>query len=274
MAEKKLRILVAGAHPDDPDITCGGVAILWSARGHTVKFLSFTNGDTGHHAIGGVELARRRYAEAQASAKVAGIGEYQVLDNHCGELEATIANRKVFIRIVREFRPDLLITNRPNDYHPDHRAAALLVQDSSYIMGVPNMVSLTDIVEKTPVICYVHDRFRKPCPFQADVAVDTDGVLEKKFDMLDRHVSQMYEWLPYNKGVIAQVPADPKARRAWLPSQYLPRFQTVADSCRDRLVEFYGAARGAAIRSAEAFEVCEYGAPADAAELRRLFPFF
>jgi N-acetylglucosamine malate deacetylase 1 len=274
MAENRLRILVVGAHPDDPDITCGGVAILWAAQGHTVKFLSLTNGDTGHHAIGGIELARRRHAETQASARTAGIAEYQVIDQHCGELEATLPNRKNLIRIIREFRPDLLITNRPNDYHPDHRAAALLVQDASYIMTVPNMLALTDIVEKTPVICYVHDRFRKPNPFQADIAVDIDRVLERKFDMLDCHVSQMYEWLPFNKGVLDQVPADSKARRSWLPGQYLARFQDVADSCRGKLVELYGDKRGTGVQCAEAFEVCEYGTQADAAELKRLFPFF
>jgi len=274
MANNALRILVVGAHPDDPDINCGGAAVLWAAQGHTVKFLSLTNGDTGHHAIGGIELARRRYAETQASARVAGIAEYQVIDQHCGELEATVANRKNLIRIIREFHPDLLVTNRTNDYHPDHRAAGLLVQDASYIMTVPNMLALTEIVEKTPVICYMYDRFRKPCPFQADVAVDTDGVLERKLDMIDCHVSQVYEWLPFNQGVLGQVPADPKGRRAWLPSQYIPRFERVASLCRDKLVDFYGEKRGAAVRSAEAFEVCEYGAQADAAELRRLFPFF
>jgi len=107
--------------PRRPDICCGGTAVLWAAAGHVVKFVSTTSGDTGHQAIGGIELARRRQAEAQASAKVAGIAEYQLLDNHTGELEPNVANRRALIRLIREFSPDLVLSHRPNDYHPDHR---------------------------------------------------------------------------------------------------------------------------------------------------------
>ena len=274
MANTPVRVLVIGAHPDDPDICCGGSAIQWAARGHVVKFLSLTNGDTGHHAIGGIELARRRLQEAQASARVAGIQEYQILDNHCGELEPTIANRKTVIRLMREFTPDLVITHRPNDYHPDHRYTSLLVQDASYIITVPNMVALTDILKAPPLICYVYDTFQRPYPFHPDVVVGTDGVIEKKLDMMDCHVSQMYEWLPYNRGVLDQVPPDPAGRRRWLPSQYLARFEEVAVTCRAGLIQAYGAKRGETIRTAEAYEFCEYGARPAPELVRRVFPLF
>lgn len=274
MATAPVRVLIIGAHPDDPDFCCGGVAIQWAAQGHVVKFLSLTNGDTGHYEIGGIELARRRYHEAQASARVAGISEYQILDNHCGELEPSIANRKTVIRLIREFRPDLVITHRPNDYHPDHRYTSQLVLDASYIITVPNMVSLTDILNTAPLICYVHDRFTRPYPFHPDVVVGTDDVIEGKIDMLDCHVSQVYEWLPYNRNVLDQVPADPKARRRWLPSQYLPRFEEVAASCREGLIQAYGPQKGRAMRTAEAFELSEYGSRPGPQEIRRLFPFF
>jgi N-acetylglucosamine malate deacetylase 1 len=272
MTDTHLRILAVGAHPDDPDIACGGTAIKWAALGHAVRFLSLTNGDAGHHAIGGVDLARRRCAEAQAAARAAGIGGYQVLDNHDGELEATLENRRALIRIVREFRPDLVVTHRPFDYHPDHRAAGLLVQDASYLLTVPNVAALAEIMPRPPVICYLQDRFLRPCPFRADMAVDIDGVLERKLDAVHCHASQVYEWLPFNDGILEQVPESEAARRAWLPGRYVPWFEAAADACREKLVEIYGERRGATVRCAEAFEVCEYGAPADAAELRRLFP--
>jgi LmbE family N-acetylglucosaminyl deacetylase len=268
----KQRILVIGAHPDDPDVSCGGTAALWARAGHVVKFLSLTNGDSGHHAIGGIELSRRRHAEAQAAARVCGIAEYQIIDRHDGELEATLEDRKNLIRIMREFRPDLVITHRPYDYHPDHRAASTLVLDASYVVTVPNVVSLTDILPTPPRICYLWDGFRKPCPFTPHVAVPIDGVVETKLDMLDCHVSQFYEWLPFNEGVLAEVPADPRERRRWLAERRLPGFAEVADSCRDRLVESLGDRAGRAVRYAEAFEACEYGANVDPAELARLFP--
>ena len=70
----------------------------------------------------------------------------------------------------------------------------------------------------------MNDLFTKPVPFQADVAVGTDDVIERVFDMLDCHVSKMYEWLPFNRGVLDQVPQDPRGRRKWLPGQSIDRF--------------------------------------------------
>ena len=109
MNNKPLKIIVFGAHPDDCDIKAGGIAIKYANLGHEVKFVSVTNGDAGHHEIGGVELARRRRAEAQAAGAVAGI-EYRVLDNHDGELEPTLENRK------KNHPPDSQLYAGP---HPD-----------------------------------------------------------------------------------------------------------------------------------------------------------
>jgi LmbE family N-acetylglucosaminyl deacetylase len=247
--------------------------MLYAGRGHHVRFVSTTNGATGHHEIGGIELARRRYAEAQAAGRVAGI-EYHVLDNHTGELEPSVANRKQIIRIMREFRPDLILTHRPNDYHPDHRYTSQLVQDASYIVTVPNMVPLTPHLERMPVIAYFSDGFQKPLPFTPDVAIGIDDVLERKIDMLHCHVSQMYEWLPYNGGYLADVPGDAAARREWLGRRRAPDFASVADRYRDLLARLYGTERAAGIRHAEAFEVSEYGSRLTPERMQRLLPFF
>jgi LmbE family N-acetylglucosaminyl deacetylase len=274
MNEKRLRILVVGAHPDDPDFSCGGTAALWAAAGHVVRFVSTTNGDTGHHAIGGIELARRRRAEAQASAALAGIEAYEILDNHNGELEPTVVNRRTLLALIRQFGPDLVLSHRPYDYHPDHRATGQLVMDTSYVITVPNNLALTDALLRPPVIMSLFDTFSRPCPFQADVVVGIDEVIERKFDMLHCHVSQVYEWLAFNQGVLDQVPSGEAERRRWLAERYRGRFEEPARRYRAKLVERYGAARGNAFRYAEAFEVSEYGAQPDEKEIRRLFPFF
>jgi N-acetylglucosamine malate deacetylase 1 len=273
MPEDTLRILAFGAHPDDCDIKAGGLALLYAERGHCVRFVSTTNGATGHHEIGGIELARRRYEETQAVARLAGI-EYHVLDNHTGELEPTVTNRKQIIRIMREFRPDLILTHRPNDYHPDHRYTSQLVQDASYIVTVPNMVPLTPHLQQMPVIAYFSDGFQKPLPFTPDVAVGIDAVLERKIAMLDCHVSQMYEWLPYNGGYLADVPAGAAARRDWLARRRTPDFADTADRCRELLAALYGPERAPSIHHAEAFESSEYGARLTPERRARLFPFF
>ena len=96
MAEQRLRVLVFGAHPDDCDFTAGGVAALYARQGHEVLFISVTNGDAGHHEIGGARLAQRRRAEAAAAGAAIGI-RYELLDIHDGQLLPTLENRRQII---------------------------------------------------------------------------------------------------------------------------------------------------------------------------------
>lgn len=273
MAKKQLRVLVFGAHPDDCDMLAGGVAALYTQQAHHVKFVSVTNGDAGHHEMGGGPLARRRAAEAQTAAEVIGI-EYELFDNHDGELMPTLENRYQIIRTIREFQPDLIMTHRLNDYHPDHRYTSTLVQDAAYMVTVPNICALTPHLRKNPVIAYLSDRFMKPYPFTPDVAVGIDAVVEQKIDMLHCHTSQLYEWLPYNGGTLADVPEAEEARRAWLANRLLSRFHAIAEKHRALLVSLYGEKAGNEIRYAEVFEGCEYGSPLTAENIPTLFPFF
>lgn len=267
-----MRILAFGAHPDDCDVKVGGTAALWTRLGHTVQFVSVTNGDAGHHEIGGVELARRRKAEAEAAGRVLGI-TYQVLDIHDGELEPTLANRRRVIEIIRAFQPDLILSPRPNDYHPDHRYTATLVQDAAYMVTVPNIAAHTLHLRDNPAICYVSDHFQKPYPFTPDVVVDISEVMPLKLDMLHCHTSQMYEWLPYNARREQDVPVGDAERRQWLESRRAGAGEEIANRFRQKLIEQYGPERGNAVRYAEAFEACEYGARLTPERLRTLFPF-
>jgi len=273
MASQPLRLLIIGAHPDDPDTGAGGLAALYSRLGHQVKMVSVTNGDAGHHEMGGAPLARRRRAEAAAAGRCVG-AEYITLDNHDGALMPTLDVRHQLIALIREFRPDLMTVHRPNDYHPDHRYTAHLVQDASYLLTVPNVVSHVPHLRSMPVIVHPWDHFQRPYPFSPNVVVNIDAVIEQKIDALHCHTSQMYEWLPYNGGYLDQVPADPDQRRAWLRELRGPRFRTIADLYRTMLVEAYGEEQGKQVEFAEAFEVCEYGAPLTAENRQRLFPFF
>lgn len=268
----RLHVLVFGAHPDDCDLRFGGAAMKYRALGHRVKFVSMTNGDTGHHFMGGGPLARRRYQEAQASARIADI-EYDVLDIHNGELEPTVAMRRLVIQIMREFKADLVLCHRPNDYHPDHRAVGILVQDAAYTVTVPNVAPLTPHLERAPVVGHLYDAFKLPNPYVPHIAIDTDDVFERKIDMVHCHVSQMYEWLPFNGGNLDQVPEDDAARRAWLAERLHSRFGNLADDVRDTLKKLYGEERGAAVRTAESVSISEYGRSLPPERYRELFPF-
>ncbi|MCB0112152.1 MAG: PIG-L family deacetylase [Caldilineaceae bacterium] len=272
-AADSLRILIIGAHPDDPDYSVGGTAALYARAGHTVKMVSLTNGDAGHHEEGGAPLAWRRRKEAAAAGAQLGV-DYITLDIHDGALLPTLENRNTVIALIREFQPDLITVHRPNDYHPDHRYASQLVQDASYMVTVPNVVSHVPHLRTMPVIVHSWDHFQKPYPFRADVVVAIDETVEQKVDALHCHTSQMYEWLPYNGRYLDEVPADRALRREWLRQRVEERLSRQANLYRERLIELYGADRGRAVRYAESFEACEYGTQLTAENLTRLFPFF
>lgn len=269
-ADGKLNIIAFGAHPDDCDQRAGGIATKYAAMGHRVRFVSITNGDAGHQTEGGGALAARRRAEAQEAGKRIGI-EYIVLDNHDGELLPTLKPREEVIRQIRQWKADLVLAPRPNDYHPDHRYTGILVQDAAYMVVVPNIAPDTPALRKNPVFMYFQDGFQRPNPFRPDVAVAIDDVIEKKLDMMDAHVSQFYEWLPWVADRLDAVPKDAAGRRRWLKET---RAGQPSAAVREALVKWYGPTAGAAVRHAEAFEICEYGARPDEALIRKLFPFF
>jgi PAS domain-containing protein len=126
----------AVVHPEDCEIQAGGVAAMWAAKGHKVKLVSVTNGDIGHWREAGGPLARRRTAEVARASEILGTTS-QVLDNHDGELEPTLENRRKITRLIREWNADIVMSPRPDDYHPDHRYTAVLVQDAAYMVTVP-----------------------------------------------------------------------------------------------------------------------------------------
>ena len=266
----KLRVIAFGAHPDDCDIRMGGVAAKYAALGHAVKFVAVTNGDAGHQTEGGGALGARRRREAQEAGRRIGI-EYDVLDNHDGELLPTLEVRRQIIRKIREWKADIALGPRPNDYHPDHRYTGVLLQDAAFMVTVPNIVPEVPALRRNPVFFYFQDNFQRPNPFRPDVAIGIDETIEKKLDMLDAHVSQVYEWLPWLDGRLPTVPTDPSARRKWLATGAYG--QPVSETLRPALRNWYGASADR-IRFAEAFEICEYGRRPTDDELRSLFPFF
>ena len=264
----KLRIIAIGAHPDDCDIQFGGTAAKLARAGHRVKFLSLTNGDAGHQTLGGAALAKRRFLETQESARRLGIEQYQVLDNHDGELMPTLEVRRQVIRAIREWKADIVLSPRPNDYHPDHRYTGVLVQDAAYMVVVPNVVSDTPPLENNPIFLYYEDRFLKPAPFRPDLVVPIDSVWEQKVHALSAQVSQFFEWLPWVDHTLDSVPKDTKAREEWLATNW-HRGMTEAD--KKTLQEELGDA-GANVKHAESFELCEYGRRPTIVELRAMFP--
>lgn len=269
---RPIKVIVFGAHPDDCELGAGGLAALYVSQGHQVKFVSLTNGDKGHQDIGGSPLARRRHSEAMEAGKRLGV-TYEVLDNPDGELLPTLTNRMEVIRLIREWKADIVISHRPNDYHPDHRNAALLLQDAAFLVIVPNILPGVRPLKKNPVFLYTRDRFQRPNPHRPDIAVDITAVYDKKTEAADAHVSQFYEWLPWTSNTLAKVPKEPAARKKWLSDNLKSRAATTLEILKS-LEKWYGPGKQAKDALVETFEVCEYGSQPSEADIRKLFPMF
>lgn len=272
-ADDRLRVIAIFAHPDDADSKMGGTAALMAQMGHAVKFVSITSGDAGHQSQGGGALAKRRRAEAQEAGRRLGIDEYVVLDNHDGELLPELHIRQQVIREIRKWNADVVLGLRPNDYHPDHRYAGVLVQDAAYMVVVPNVTPDTPPLKKNPVFLYMSDRFQKPNPFSHDIVVGIDDVLETKVRGLDAHVSQMYEWLPWVNGTLEDVPETSQERIQWMMDRRTS-WSRVSDEQRASMIKWYGEEKGSQFQHAESFEICEYGYQPTEEDIRRIFPMF
>ncbi|HXH06682.1 MAG TPA: PIG-L family deacetylase [Vicinamibacterales bacterium] len=270
VAERPLRIIAFGAHPDDAELKAGGMAALWAARGHKVKFVSLTNGDIGHFAMAGGPLARRRAAEVAECARILGIAT-EVLDIHDGELMPTLENRKTVARLIRAWQADVVLAHRPYDYHADHRYTGVLVDDAAVLVMAPFFTPDTPPTPRNPVILHYSDGFRIPVPFTPTVVASIDEAAEKKWRCIDAMPSQFGDRDAWQARTLPGVPEGDRARREFLLEQVRRRSAAVADEYRGRLIELYGEARGRAVRYAEAFELCQYGRQAGADELRRMF---
>jgi LmbE family N-acetylglucosaminyl deacetylase len=265
---RKLNIVVIGAHPDDDEITSGGTAIKFAKLGHNVLFVSMTNGDAGHYAMGGGILAKVRTAEALEAAKRYGVSS-KVLDNHDEELMNSLKIRHDLIRIIREWNADVVIGHRPWDYHPDHRTAGILVQDCSVLVIVPNVVPDVKPLKVNPVFLNTQDNFKKPIPFHPDIAIDISDVYTQKVYGLVAHKSQVFEWLPWIEGKLDEVPKDENKRMEYITNK---RKKPITSDVRECLAKWYGQEKADKATDAEAFEINEYGRIPTEEEIKQLFP--
>ena len=270
-----MKILMIGAHQDDNEFRCGGLAHRLVKKGHEVKFLSMCNGCGGHHIMTPEETTAKRAKESAKVAKLLGITYDVWTDMNDCSLVADLATRRRLIRYIREFSPDLVVAHRPNDYHADHRASGQLVMDASYMLVVPHECPDVPAMKNMPVIMYNEDNFRDP-DFRGDIVVDIDDELETKIQIAHINDSQVYEWLPYTEN--ETVPEGETERYEWLKGMdtsksytdkeimeltrgYAVRYAKTAARFRKELIKTYGKKKGSKIRFAEAYQICEYGSP-------------
>ncbi len=145
------------------------------------------------------------------------------------------------------------------------------------MVTVPYVCSDVPPLKKNPLFLYSSDGFQKPYPFKADIIVSVDDVFDQKLTAIHEMPSQHYEGgASGSEAHVAKVPpsTDEAARKAWLRERWVRRQGGEANRFRDSLIKWYGPEKGASVKFAEAFEICEYGRQPKPEEIKVLFPFF
>jgi LmbE family N-acetylglucosaminyl deacetylase len=129
LPRRKLKIIVVGAHPDDPESGCGGTMARYADAGHEVVSLYLTRGEAGIRGKSHEEAARIRTAEAERACQI-----LKVRPKFAGQIDgATEVNRRrydEFRKLIEEEKPDIVFAHWPIDDHRDHQAASLLTYDA------------------------------------------------------------------------------------------------------------------------------------------------
>ena len=186
-----MRVLAIGAHPDDLEILCAGTLAKYATQGHHVTMAISTNGEVGSAVLPKAEIAEIRRQEALASANV--IGADLIWMNYADEfLFSDKETRLNFINMVRQVRPDVILTHAPNDYHPDHRITGQIAWDIRVMTTVPNIKTDAPPCEKIPEV-YYFDTIAG-IDFVPTHYVDISDTFEIKKKMLACHKSQA-AWL-------------------------------------------------------------------------------
>lgn len=266
-----IRVLVLGAHPDDAEYHAGGLIARHVDAGSCVRLVSVTDGGAGHHRLGRQELVELRREEAAEAGRRIGAESYVTWDFPDGYLQVGVELRDRIISEIRQFQPDLVLTHRTCDYHPDHRAVGQAVQDASYMVTVPLVVADVPYLKRDPVVAYMCDLFTKPYPLQADIVVDIEPQIDRVVHMLAAHESQVFDFLPYNHGLPDEIPESAEQRHEWLKQWYLQIVGKRREAFRRRIEQVYG---DRDVRYVECYEISEYAAALDEQAKRRLFVGF
>ncbi len=270
-SSKPLNILAIGGHPDDCDIRAAGFIKKIENQGHKVKFVALTNGDKGHWRDSGETLAKRREQEMKAAGAMLGVS-MEILDNRDGELEVSLKNREAVVRLIREWDTDLIIVHGTNELHPDHRATHQLVVDAAMMLTVPNYLPEVKPLRQLPIILYGDNLYGR-LPFNPEIILPVDDVIDHKLAVTLCHFSQFVEWgttgnintMPKTEAEIAVAMENSKnGMGSW--------FSSNTNRYRDLIDKAFGKEKSKHIKYVEAFEVSPYGRLPSLKELKVLFP--
>lgn len=186
------------AHPDDADIFCGGTLAKHADRGDDVTIVYMTHGEFGGFDTTEAEVAATREEEAKNAAETLG-ATAEFLDFEDGRITYSMENRLQLVDVLRDHRPDIVLTHFRDDMHPDHRTTSQLVSDAYYMCSLPLLETELDPWE--PQNIYY---FGKPTSsFEPETYIDIGEYQSTKEDAILEHESQV-EWLEEHGGIDAE----------------------------------------------------------------------
>jgi N-acetylglucosamine malate deacetylase 1 len=193
-----MNVLAVGAHPDDLEILCGGTLRRYAERGDRVVMCHAARGDRGAFASTRDEVAAARLAEARAAADIAGAA-HVCLGFSDGEIDASEPDqRAAVVDLVREHRPDVIITHAPTDYMGDHNELSRLVFECSFHATLPLLETRRPAHDTVPPLLYMDTL--AGVGFTPTEYVDVSATIDTKRAMLEAHASQL-AWLRDHDGV-------------------------------------------------------------------------
>ncbi len=183
----KLDLLVFAAHPDDAELGCSGTICKLSAQGKKVGIIDLTRGELGSR--GTPEL---RMEEALAAGEVMGLAARHNLGFRDGFFAHDEAHQMAVIRMIRKFRPEVVIANVPEDRHPDHGRGSKLVRDAVFLAGLRKIeTELDDETQEAwrpkSLFYYIQDYYHKP-----SFVVDITPFWDQKKQAIQAFASQFY----------------------------------------------------------------------------------
>lgn len=207
-----MKVLAIGAHPDDLEFECFGTLVKCVERGDEVYVCGVTNGNLGHHTIPPKELGEMRKKEAENSALFIGAKKYFNLD--VGDMYVNRYDRQVLndmIDVIREVKPDFIITHSLDDYHVDHTETAALVFNAAFTATLPNYkTKVDDYVKHNIPIFHMEPSIKLDIP-NATFIVDVTNQMETKLKALQCHKTQ-FVWLGGGEDQTQKILDDTKAQ--------------------------------------------------------------
>ncbi len=179
----KLDILVFGAHPDDVELGCGGTIIKEVQNGKRVGVIDLTRGELGTR--GSVKI---RDAESKKASQIMGISLRDNMDFSDGFFENTKKNKILLVEKIRNYQPDIVITNALSDRHPDHSRGAQIVIDACFLSGLSKIVTGQDVWRPQAIYHYIQFNNMQP-----DFVVDISQQFSKKLKAVKSYSSQFYD---------------------------------------------------------------------------------